>query len=70
MIRDDVLIDIGTFLIKAWSGKNAVVKISKNPRINYEKSIVSIPNLDVFSGEEFSRYRQWRVACWILAIRL
>jgi hypothetical protein len=70
MIRDDVLIDIGTFLIKAWSGKNAVVKISKNPRIDYEKSIVSIPNLDVFSGEEFSRYRQWRVACWILAMRL
>jgi len=70
MIRDDVLIDIGTFLIKAWSSKNAVVKISKNPRINYEKSIVSIPNLDTFSGEEFSRYRQWRVACWILAMRL
>lgn len=70
MIRDDVLIDIGTFLIKAWSSKNAIVKIAKNPKINYEKSIVNIPNLDAFSGDEFSRYRQWRVACWILAMRL
>ncbi len=69
MIRDDILIDIGTFLIKAWSGKDALVKIAKSPRINYEKAVVSIPNLDVFSGEEFSRYRQWRVACWILAMR-
>ncbi len=69
MIRDDILIDIGTFLIKAWSGKNAIVKIAKNPKINYEKSIVNISNLDAFSGDEFSRYRQWRVACWILAMK-
>ncbi|MFN4337254.1 MAG: vWA domain-containing protein [Candidatus Nitrosocaldus sp.] len=69
MLKDDALLDIGTFLIRAWSGKDAILRIARVQRINYEKNTITIPSLDIFAGDEFSRYRQWRVACWILAMR-
>ncbi|MEM2923173.1 MAG: hypothetical protein QW560_02010, partial [Candidatus Nitrosocaldus sp.] len=69
VLKDDALLDIGTFLIRAWSGKDATLRIARAQRINYEKNTITIPNMDVFAGDEFSRYRQWRVACWILAMR-
>ncbi len=70
-MKTDLLVELATFLVKAWSGRNVVVKMrSAEPRVILEQSTVVVPTLEHYYGNDFERYRQWRVLCWLSAMRL
>jgi hypothetical protein len=67
VMRNDVLLDISTFLARRWSGNDKVVIIlmqDKPPTAKLDKNqiILSLPNY--YPGTDFQKYRQWRVALW------
>ncbi|MFQ5920510.1 MAG: vWA domain-containing protein [Nitrososphaerales archaeon] len=71
MMKTDLLVELATFLIKAWSGRNVIVQMKDaQPRVILEKNAIVVPTLDRYYGDEFDRYRQWRVHCWLSAMRL
>lgn len=72
-LRNDVLINLGTFLIRRWSGNNKAIILlieDKTPTTNLEKNTIFMPSLRYYSGTEFQKYRQWRVALWYESMRL
>ncbi len=72
-MKDEVLLDIATFLVRRWSeNKDTVVRIEANkaPTSNVRKNLVTLPNLDFYQGSDFERYRQWRFNCWKQAMRI
>ncbi|HEX2306648.1 MAG TPA: hypothetical protein VHH33_10220 [Nitrososphaeraceae archaeon] len=72
-LRNDVLINLGTFLSRRWSGNNKATLLlieDKAPTTNLEKNTISMPSLSYFSGTEFQKYRQWRVSLWYESMRL
>lgn len=73
VIRDDVLIEIATFLSRRWSGKKkAHVSFTQemNPKTSPDKDQIVLPHLRVFVGDRFQKYRQWRVSLWYESMRL
>ena len=71
-LRNDILIDIATFLVRRWSGiENVTVEFSKikqsETRLK-EKRVLLIPN-DQYYGDDFQKYRQFRTSIWYEAMR-
>jgi len=72
-LQNDTLIDIATFLVRRWSGKENVTiefsKIKQNETRLKEKRVLLIPN-EHYYGDDFQKYRQFRVSVWYEAMRL
>lgn len=72
-LRNDVLLEIATFLSRRWSNNAKVtVTFSDNtrPTSNVEKNHITIPTLNSYHGTEFQKYRQWRTALWYESMRI
>ncbi len=72
MLNRELLIEVGVFLGRAWSGKDVEIQTKRNiePSVKHDKNIIILPNMDDFAGDIFLQYRQWRVLCWILSMHL
>ena len=72
-VRNDILLDIATFLARRWSDNSKVMVIisnNKTPSTDLEKNKIILPNLSYYNGEYFQKYRQWRVALWYESMRI
>lgn len=72
-IRNDVLLEIATFLSRRWSDSpESSIHISREGKIstNLEKKRITLPDLDYFYGNIFQKYRQWRTLLWYESIRI
>lgn len=72
-MRNDVLIDIATFLARRWSGRGKVVitlNQDKIPLAKPDKNQITLPFLEYYAGTDFQKYRQWRVALWYESMRM
>ncbi|HYF99075.1 MAG TPA: hypothetical protein VD815_03200 [Candidatus Saccharimonadales bacterium] len=72
-IRNDVLLEIATFLSRRWSDTSeSTIHISREGKTstNLEKKRITLPGLDYFYGNIFQKYRQWRTLLWYESIRL
>jgi hypothetical protein len=73
VMRNDVLINIGTFLARRWSGNpNTIVTLKDGaiPFVNIQNFTISLPSLNYYLGTEFQKYRQWRAALWYESMRI
>ena len=72
-LQNDTLIDIATFIVRRWSGKeNVTVEFSKtkqNETRLKEKRVSLIPN-EQYYGDDFQKYRQFRTSIWYESMRL
>ena len=62
-LRNDTLIDIATFLVRRWSGKeNITVELSNKTetRTRLHENRVIITPIDRYDGNNFTKYRQFR----------
>src|SRR6187200_1140186 len=67
IMRNDVLLDVATFLARRWSGNSKIViSLTRDimPTAKPEKSQIMLPVIDYFAGTDFQKYRQWRVSLW------
>ena len=72
-IRNDVLLEISTFLLGRWSNISDVTVIISRERktsTNIEKKKITLPELEYFYGNTFQKYRQWRTLLWYESMRL
>ncbi len=72
-IRNDVLLEIATFLSRRWSDStDSTIHISREGKIstNLDKKRIILPGLDYFYGNIFQKYRQWRTLLWYESVRL
>ena len=72
-LRDDVLLEIASFLSRRWSDKpKALVTFTEeaNPKTSPDKGQIALPHLRGYAGNRFQKYRQWRVSLWYEAMRL
>ena len=72
-VRDDVLLEIATFLSRRWSEKpKALVTFTEeaHPKTSPEKAQIALPHLRGYAGNRFQKYRQWRVSLWYESMRL
>ena len=72
-LRNDILLDIGTFLARRWTGNMHVQIIltdQKVPVTRPDKKQISLPSPRYFPGTELQRYRQWRVMLWYESMRM
>ncbi len=72
-MRNDILLDIATFLARRWSGNNRVVIIlvaDRVPTTKPDKNQITLPLLNYYPGTDFQKYRQWRVALWYESMRM
>src|SRR5918996_894649 len=73
IMRNDVLLEIATFLTRRWSGNTKatiVLTQDKIPTAKPEKSQIALPFLNYYLGTDFQKYRQWRVALWYESMRI
>jgi hypothetical protein len=73
IMRNDILLDIATFLSRRWSGNDKVVIIlmpDKVPSAKPDKNQIVLPLLNYYPGTDFQKYRQWRVALWYESMRM
>ena len=73
VMRNDVLLDIATFLARRWSGNDKVVVIfipDKPPTAKLDKNQIILSLLTYYPGTDFQKYRQWRVALWFESMRM
>ncbi len=72
MMRSELLLEIGTFLARAWSDKEVRLQTKPNaePTVKHDQNLMILPNINDFAGDEFMQYRQWRVLCWTLSMFL
>lgn len=73
VMRNDILLDIATFLARRWSGDEKVVialTADRAPATKVDKKLITLPNLNYYLGTDFQKYRQWRVALWYESMRM
>jgi von Willebrand factor type A domain len=73
IMRNDVLLDVATFLARRWSGNSKIViSLTRDimPTAKPEKSQIILPVIDYFPGTDFQKYRQWRVSLWYESMRM
>jgi hypothetical protein len=73
IMRNDVLLDIATFLARRWSGNNKIVVIlmpDKPSTAKLDKNQIALSLLNYYPGTDFQKYRQWRVALWFESMRM
>jgi hypothetical protein len=72
-MRNDVLLDIATFLSRRWS-ENDLVTVTlvpdRQPATKPDRNQIALPGLSYFVGTDFQKYRQWRVALWYESMRM
>src|SRR5579872_6006562 len=72
-LRSDTLLEIGTFLVRRWSGKASItVSISDQKEVQTklrENKVLMFP-LERYQGSDFQKYRQFRIALWYEAMRI
>ena len=73
LFSNEILIDIATFLARRWSTKNnVVIEFSSRNEIvtkNKEHKIILMP-IKKYEGNDFDKYRQFRIALWYESMRL
>lgn len=72
-MRNDVLLEIATFLARRWSGNDKVIIIlvpDKAPSAKPDKNQIILPLLNYYPGNDFQKYRQWRVNLWYESMRM
>jgi hypothetical protein len=72
-MRNDVLLEIATFLARRWSGNDKVIVIlmpEKAPAAKPDKNQIILPLLNYYPGSDFQKYRQWRVSLWYESMRM
>ena len=73
VMRNDVLLEISTFLARRWSGNNKVSILlvpDKAPSAKPDKNQIILPLLGYYPGTDFQKYRQWRVTLWYESMRM
>ncbi|MEM3144233.1 MAG: VWA domain-containing protein [Candidatus Nitrosotenuis sp.] len=73
IFRNDTLVEIATFLARRWSEKDRItVEFSdkKETQTKMRDNKISLISPERYSGDDFERYRQFRVAIWYEAMRL
>jgi hypothetical protein len=73
IMRNDVLLDIATFLARRWSGNSKIVIVlseDKIPISKPDKNQIILPLINYYPGTDFQKYRQWRVALWYESMRM
>ncbi|MEO9294854.1 MAG: VWA domain-containing protein [Nitrososphaera sp.] len=73
VMRNDILLDIATFLARRWSGNDRVTIAlvpDRAPVTKPDKSQMILPSLGYYLGTDFQKYRQWRVALWYESMRM
>ncbi len=72
-LRNDTLLEIGTFLVRRWSGREEVtltIKDQKEIQTKLrEKKVIMFP-LEKYHGTDFQKYRQFRTALWYESMRI
>jgi thioredoxin-related protein len=72
-LRSDTLLEIATFLVRRWSGRESImVSISDQKEVQTklnENKVIMFP-LEKYQGTDFQKYRQFRVALWYEAMRI
>ncbi len=72
-LRNDTLLEIGTFLVRRWSAKQKItISILDQNEIQTklkENKVIVFP-LDRFHGTNFQKYRQFRTSLWYESMRL
>ena len=71
-LRNDTLLEIATFIVRRWSGKEKVtVSITDQKEIqsNLRENRVLMFPLERYQGTDFQKYRQFRTGLWYEAIR-
>ena len=72
-MRNDVLLDIATFLSRRWSTNNRVtisLVPDRQPATKPDRNQISLPVLSYYVGTDFQKYRQWRVSLWYESMRM
>ena len=72
-LRNDALLEIATFIVRRWSGKEKVtVSITDQKEIqsNLRENRVLMFPLERYQGTDFQKYRQFRTALWYEAMRI
>ena len=72
-LRNDILIEIGTFLVRRWSGKdNLVIEFSNKTQneTRLKENKVRFMSTDQYHGDSFQKYRQLRTSIWYEAMRI
>ena len=73
VMRNDVLLEIATFLARRWSGNDKLIVIlmpEKPPSAKPDKNQIILPLLNYYPGNDFQKYRQWRVDLWYESMRM
>lgn len=72
-IRNDTLLEIGTFLVRRWSGREQItlsIKDQKEIQTKLRENKVLVFPLDRYHGSDFQKYRQFRTALWYESMRI
>jgi uncharacterized protein (UPF0335 family) len=73
VMRNDILLEIATFLARRWSGNDKLIVIlipEKPPSAKPDKNQIILPLLNYYPGNDFQKYRQWRVNLWYESMRM
>src|SRR3990172_2028882 len=72
-LRYDTLIEIATFLVRRWSEDDKItVELSPRKEILTrlsDKRVILIP-VEMYHGDDFAKYRQFRTSVWYEAMRI
>jgi hypothetical protein len=72
-LQNDSLVEIATFLVRRWSKKdNIVVEISDKveTKTRLKENKVFLTPLEKRIGDDFQKYRQFRISLWYEAMRI
>lgn len=72
-LQNDSLVEIATFLVRRWSEKdNIVIEISEKTetRTQLKENKVILTPLEKRIGNNFQKYRQFRISLWYEAMRI
>ena len=72
-LRNDTLIEIGTFLVRRWSGKdNLVIEFSNKTQneTRLKDNKIRFMSTGQYHGDSFQKYRQLRTSIWYEAMRI
>ncbi|MDE1764009.1 MAG: VWA domain-containing protein [Thaumarchaeota archaeon] len=72
-LRNDTLLEIGTFLVRRWSGKEEItlsIKDQKEIQTKLRENKITMFPLDKYHGADFQKYRQFRTALWYESMRI
>jgi len=72
-LQNESIVEIGTFLVRRWSEEDKMIieisdKMETRTRLN-EKKIIITP-LEKRIGNDFQKYRQFRISLWYEAMRV